>query len=78
MLGWAAISRCRRALYSALRLVMVETALAISASDLPRTQPAMTRNRGNAYRIVGERDRAIADYRKALSLKLDDANRRQI
>jgi hypothetical protein len=42
MLGLAAISRCRRVLYSALRLTMVETALPISASRLPRMQPAAT------------------------------------
>jgi tetratricopeptide (TPR) repeat protein len=34
--------------------------------------------RAYALRFVGQYERAIADYRKALTLQLDDANRKQI
>ena len=34
--------------------------------------------RAYALRFVGKYDRAIADYRKALTLKVDDATKHQI
>jgi tetratricopeptide (TPR) repeat protein len=36
------------------------------------------RNRANALRIVGQYDRAIAEFRKALTLNVGDAMKRQI
>jgi tetratricopeptide (TPR) repeat protein len=35
-------------------------------------------NRGDAFRITGQYERAIADYRKALSLKIEEARKKQI
>ena len=35
-------------------------------------------SRGYALRFTGQYDRAIADYRKALTLKIDDATKREI
>jgi tetratricopeptide (TPR) repeat protein len=36
------------------------------------------KNRGNAFRIIGQYRNAIADYRKALSLKIDEPTKKQI
>ena len=36
------------------------------------------KNRGNAFRAAGKYAQAIADLRKALTLKLDEATRKQI
>ena len=36
------------------------------------------KNRGNAFRIIGQYRSAIADYRKALSLKIDERTKKQI
>jgi tetratricopeptide (TPR) repeat protein len=35
-------------------------------------------NRGNAFRVVGQYDRAIADYRKALTMQLDAPTKKRI
>jgi tetratricopeptide (TPR) repeat protein len=43
----------------------------------PNLVPAFVA-RGLALRFAGQYDRAIADYRKALTLKVDDATKRQI
>jgi tetratricopeptide (TPR) repeat protein len=36
------------------------------------------KNRGNAFRVTGQYEHAIADYRKALSLKIDEPLKKQI
>jgi len=36
------------------------------------------KNRGNAFRIAGKYAQAIADYRKALTLKIDEPIKKQI
>jgi tetratricopeptide (TPR) repeat protein len=36
------------------------------------------KNRGNAFRIIGQYQRAIADFRKALSLNVDQPIKRQL
>jgi hypothetical protein len=36
------------------------------------------RNRANALRVIGQYDRAVAEFRKALTLKLDEPVKKQI
>ena len=36
------------------------------------------KNRGDDLRLLGQYARAIADYRKALALKIDEPNKKQI
>jgi tetratricopeptide (TPR) repeat protein len=48
------------------------------ASLSPLGAEVFTQPRANAYRISGQYDRAIADYRKAMTLKIDEPIKKQI
>jgi tetratricopeptide (TPR) repeat protein len=47
------------------------------ALRLDPTNGLYFKNRGNAFRITGKYAEAIADYRKALTLKVDDSTKKQ-
>jgi hypothetical protein len=72
--------RPERSLRSPLRLTADRGAKTAPGLWLAQTlsRQILSRNRANAFRIVGQYRSAIAGYRKALSLKIDEPTKKLI